>query len=228
MTPSRRKSAHYSLHNNAPSSRKLLKMDVLTSETCWAVNWHNKQVSSSWSTFIQKTTFQFLLWRFLTHSSIRDKIFFMSAAGRWKSPCLLELFQKYHFFCHGTFYCIYLSFQTSHWLTNWILCLNVDTQSSLKDVLWRQLLTLSCRTTYYTCRAVSPLNGRTAVKVDGGDLIPVPKGWVTSTVLIISSSFWIVSSLCVMPNFTYCLITCSVINCPAQQKLYVIWSEHKT
>ena len=31
-----------SLHNNATSSRKLLKMDVLTSETCWAVNWHNK------------------------------------------------------------------------------------------------------------------------------------------------------------------------------------------
>jgi len=26
--------AQYSLHNNAPSSRKLLKMDVLTSETC--------------------------------------------------------------------------------------------------------------------------------------------------------------------------------------------------
>jgi len=36
------KSAQYSLHNNAPSSRKVLKMDVLTSETCWAVNWHNK------------------------------------------------------------------------------------------------------------------------------------------------------------------------------------------
>ena len=34
--------AQYSLHNNTPSSRKLLKMDVLTSETCWAVNWHNK------------------------------------------------------------------------------------------------------------------------------------------------------------------------------------------
>jgi len=31
-----------SLHNNAPSSRKLLKMVVLTSEICWAVNWHNK------------------------------------------------------------------------------------------------------------------------------------------------------------------------------------------
>ena len=42
ITPTRLKSAQYSLHNNAPSSRKLLKMDVLTSETCWAVNWHNK------------------------------------------------------------------------------------------------------------------------------------------------------------------------------------------
>ena len=42
ITPTRLKSAQYSLHNNAPSSRKLLKMDVLTSEICWAVNWHNK------------------------------------------------------------------------------------------------------------------------------------------------------------------------------------------
>ena len=42
ITPTRLKSAQYSLHNNAPSSRKLLKMDVLTSETCWAANWHNK------------------------------------------------------------------------------------------------------------------------------------------------------------------------------------------
>jgi len=42
ITPTHLKSAQYSLHNNAPSSHKLLKMDVLTSETCWAVNWHNK------------------------------------------------------------------------------------------------------------------------------------------------------------------------------------------
>ena len=42
ITPTRLKSAQYSLHNNAPSSRKLLKMDVLTSKICWAVNWHNK------------------------------------------------------------------------------------------------------------------------------------------------------------------------------------------
>ena len=38
ITPTCLKSAHYSLHNNAPSSRKLLKMDVLTSETCWAAD----------------------------------------------------------------------------------------------------------------------------------------------------------------------------------------------
>jgi len=42
ITPTRLNSTQYSLHNNAPSSRKLVKMDVLTSETCWAVNWHNK------------------------------------------------------------------------------------------------------------------------------------------------------------------------------------------
>jgi len=42
ITPTHLMSAQYNLRNNTPSSRKLLKMDVLTSETCWAVNWHNK------------------------------------------------------------------------------------------------------------------------------------------------------------------------------------------
>ena len=42
ITPTRLKPAQYSPCNNTPSSRKLLKMGVLTSETCWAVNWHNK------------------------------------------------------------------------------------------------------------------------------------------------------------------------------------------
>jgi len=37
ITPTRLKSAQYSLHN-ATSSRMRLKMDVLTSETCWAVD----------------------------------------------------------------------------------------------------------------------------------------------------------------------------------------------
>ena len=42
ITPTRLTSAQYSLHNNATSSCKLLKRDVLTSGTCWAVNLHNK------------------------------------------------------------------------------------------------------------------------------------------------------------------------------------------
>ena len=38
-------------------SRKLLRMDVLTSETCCALNKEvMKQVTSSWSLFIQKKT----------------------------------------------------------------------------------------------------------------------------------------------------------------------------
>jgi len=42
VTPTHLMSAQYSLHNNAQCSRKLLKMDLLISETCWPVNWHNK------------------------------------------------------------------------------------------------------------------------------------------------------------------------------------------
>ena len=39
-------------------SRKLLRMDVLTSETCWALNKEIiKQVTSSWSLFTQKKIF---------------------------------------------------------------------------------------------------------------------------------------------------------------------------
>ena len=34
IKPTRLKSAQYSRHNNAPSSRKLLKMDVLTPGIC--------------------------------------------------------------------------------------------------------------------------------------------------------------------------------------------------
>jgi len=42
-------------------SRKLLSMDVLTSETCWAVNNEIiKQVTSSWSIFIQLSSVIFV------------------------------------------------------------------------------------------------------------------------------------------------------------------------
>ena len=42
ITPTVLKPAQYSPCNNTPSSCKLLKMVVLTSETCWAEKWHNK------------------------------------------------------------------------------------------------------------------------------------------------------------------------------------------
>ena len=46
--------------NKSTVSRKLLKMDVLTFETCWAVNSEIiKQMTSSWSIFIQ-------IWRWCT------------------------------------------------------------------------------------------------------------------------------------------------------------------
>jgi len=44
----------YKTWNKSTISRELLKMDVLTFETCWAVNGEIiKQVTSSWSVFIQ-------------------------------------------------------------------------------------------------------------------------------------------------------------------------------
>jgi hypothetical protein len=44
----------YNTWNKPTTSRKLLKMDALTFETCWAVNSEIiKQVTSSWSIFIQ-------------------------------------------------------------------------------------------------------------------------------------------------------------------------------
>ena len=44
----------YNTWNKSTISRKLMKMDVLTSETCWAINNEIiKQVTSSWYIFIQ-------------------------------------------------------------------------------------------------------------------------------------------------------------------------------
>jgi len=51
--------AQYSLHDNAPNSRKLLKMDVLTSKTCWAVNWHNKAIVIKLVYLYSNTSFLF-------------------------------------------------------------------------------------------------------------------------------------------------------------------------
>jgi hypothetical protein len=54
VTPTHNEPEQYNTWNKSTTSRKLLKMDVLTFETCWAVNSEIiKQVTSSWSIFIQ-------------------------------------------------------------------------------------------------------------------------------------------------------------------------------
>ena len=54
VTPTHIEPEQYNPWNNSTKSRKLLRMDVLTSETCWAVNNEIiKQVTSSWSILIQ-------------------------------------------------------------------------------------------------------------------------------------------------------------------------------
>jgi hypothetical protein len=54
VTPTHIEPEQYNTWNKSTICRKLLKMDVLTCETCWAVNSEIiKQVTSSWSIFIQ-------------------------------------------------------------------------------------------------------------------------------------------------------------------------------
>ena len=54
VTPTHIEPEQYNTWNKSTKSRKLLKMVVLTFETCWAVNSEIiKQVTSSWSIFIQ-------------------------------------------------------------------------------------------------------------------------------------------------------------------------------
>jgi hypothetical protein len=54
VTPTHIEPEPYNPWNKSTISRKLLRMDVLTFETCWTVNSGIiKQVTSSWSIFIQ-------------------------------------------------------------------------------------------------------------------------------------------------------------------------------
>jgi hypothetical protein len=54
-TPTHIKPEQYNPWNKSTGSRKLLNMDVLVFETCWAVNGEIiKRVTSSWSIFIQR------------------------------------------------------------------------------------------------------------------------------------------------------------------------------
>ena len=63
-------------------SRKLLRMDVLTSETCWALNKEIiKQVTSSWSLFIQ---LKLNLYKKKTTKFNLEKLFKYYDVFRWK------------------------------------------------------------------------------------------------------------------------------------------------
>jgi hypothetical protein len=54
LTPTHIEPEKYNTWNKSTVRRKLLKMDLLTFETCWAVNGEIiKRVTSSWSIFIQ-------------------------------------------------------------------------------------------------------------------------------------------------------------------------------
>ena len=58
VTPTNKEPEQYNTLSKSTISRKLLKMNVLTFETCWAVNSEIiKQVTSSWSIFIQAWTY---------------------------------------------------------------------------------------------------------------------------------------------------------------------------
>jgi hypothetical protein len=64
VTPTHVEPEHYNTWNKYTVSRKLLKMDVLTFETCWAVNSETiKRVTSSWYTFIQSGRNVSKFWR---------------------------------------------------------------------------------------------------------------------------------------------------------------------
>jgi len=60
VTPTHIEPEQYNIRNKSTKSRKLLKMDVLTYETCSALNSEIiKQVTSSWSNFIQLSRSRF-------------------------------------------------------------------------------------------------------------------------------------------------------------------------
>ena len=76
VTPTHIEPEQYNPWNNQQISRKLLRMDVLTSETCWALNNEIiKQVTSSWSLFIQLFTNSL----FMNELSLENKLLSLSS-----------------------------------------------------------------------------------------------------------------------------------------------------
>ena len=73
VTPTHIELEQYNPWDKSTIIRKLLKMKVITFETCWAVNSEIiKQVTSSWSSFIQSMLYQWGLWDLVLQSWWRN------------------------------------------------------------------------------------------------------------------------------------------------------------
>jgi hypothetical protein len=71
VTPTHIEPEQYNTWNRATISRKLLKMDVLTFEICWALNNEiKKQVTSSWPVFIQLPAYNSL-----NYTNIQQRVY---------------------------------------------------------------------------------------------------------------------------------------------------------
>jgi len=105
-----------SLHNNATSSRKLLKMDVLTSETCWAVNWHKK------ASVIK------LVYLYSNIKTMHGLNYYQTYSAS---------FQRYYILVFGTYniwFQFHLSYRVYHLLSSWYL----QEFQSIKQVVSQQ------------------------------------------------------------------------------------------
>jgi hypothetical protein len=98
----------YNTWNKSTIIRKLLKMDVLTFETCWAVNSEIiKQVTSSWSIFIQLSRYQPIIWQtFLCYQKYIRSTWRTTGRNRVRQPATHTGLCAFHLsgLCHSNDY----------------------------------------------------------------------------------------------------------------------------
>jgi len=119
------------LHNNAPSSCKLLRMDVLISETCWAVNWHNKasdiKLVYLYSNIKMMHSPISCFFQFSQLSSSKPKNFKLSVSFMMleylKWMCSSLLFLEINFITFVLYMCVNISFFAGYtWLVHVVHC----------------------------------------------------------------------------------------------------------
>ena len=99
VTPTHIEPQQYNTWNKSTVSRKLLKMDVLTFETCWVVNGEIiKRVTSSWSIFIQLTRKYFFIKRFRQRLAVFEGSLASPACPRYKDTIKVQMSMD-HWWC---------------------------------------------------------------------------------------------------------------------------------